>query len=117
MSVAETLQRLSSKPGVLTTISIDRASRTLLSVKGSVSSLLAQVTDAPAAVAQRTQTVLGTVESASGMLPGDSATTAATEEDKLNEFVKMVWKYVNDTEHMIQGMDDEVRNPSTNILH
>ena len=111
MSVAETLQRLSSKPGVLSTITIDRATRTLLSMKGSISSLLAQAADAPAAVAQRTQMASGTVESASGTLPSDSAITAATEEEKVNGFVKMIWKYVNITEDMIQEMDNEVRTP------
>lgn len=97
---------MSTKPGVLSTIAIDRASRSLISMEGTVSSLLlqSQFPLAPAVALPHTQsTAAGNVQSS------DSVTGSAAEEEKTNEFVQMMWKYVYDTEHMMQAMDNEVR--------
>lgn len=107
--VTETISRLSAKSGVLATLAIDRPSSTLLSFKGSLGFLLSQTpgSNAPT-VAGRTNSTT-TASGIASSQPADSATGSAAEDDKINEFVQMIWKYVNGTEQMIQGMDDEVR--------
>ncbi|KAE8441707.1 hypothetical protein EG329_004536 [Mollisiaceae sp. DMI_Dod_QoI] len=108
--VSETMERLSAKPGVTAALAIDRASSSLLQFKGDITALLLHipVVDASAA-AGRTPTTTGTV---SGTAPGTAASSAepglsSAAGDGINEFARMIWKYVNSTGQLVQDMDVE----------
>ncbi|KUJ23434.1 uncharacterized protein LY89DRAFT_777183 [Mollisia scopiformis] len=109
--VSDTLQRLSAKAGVLATLAIDRKSSSLLSYKGTLNLLFSSTStlNVSAAAARTT----GTSASVTATSPpptaaaADSGTGSVTDEEKINDFVQMIWRYVNGTEQMIQGMDEE----------
>lgn len=95
-------------------MAIDRTSRSMISFEGSSSVLVAK-SNAPTVVPntrmESTDTARQPVTSSAVPInqPAVSSTGSATEDEKVNEFVKMIWKYVSDSEQMIQGMDEEVR--------
>lgn len=112
------MERLSSKAGVLATLAIDRTSSTLLSFKGTLSTLLVSSqgsASAPSAnsAAVRSPTTTGpasTVPAAAsnGSITGDVTSASATAEQGVDEFVRMIWEYVNTTGQLVADMDSDV---------
>lgn len=109
------MERLSAKPGVTATLAIDRASSSLLQFKGDITALLLHIPGVDASgAAGRTPTTTGTVSGTAPSAAEPGLSSAAG--DGINEFARMVWKYVNSTGQLVQDMDVEVRNLITDIL-
>lgn len=115
-AVAETMERLSSKSGVIATMAIERSSSSILSFKGTLSTVLtgsqefAPSSNAAPAVAlspTTTTSVLTTNPSAASAL-GD-ASVVSSADSAVTEFAQMIWQYVETTGKLISGMDTEVR--------
>ncbi|CZR51616.1 uncharacterized protein PAC_01493 [Phialocephala subalpina] len=115
-AVAETMERLSSKAGVTATMAIDRTSSSILSFKGTLSTLLvgsqefAPTSNANPVVAL-SPTTIAPAPTANGLIAntvGD-ASVVSSAEPAITEFAKMVWQYVNVTGQMVMDMDSDVR--------
>ncbi|KAF8853160.1 hypothetical protein BDZ45DRAFT_658388 [Acephala macrosclerotiorum] len=113
--VADTMERLSSKAGVLATLAIDRTSSTLLSFKGTLSTLLVSsqgTASAPNAnsVAVRSPTTTGPASTITAASNGNSvgdAVSISSAEQGIDEFVRMIWGYVNTTGQLVADMDPD----------
>lgn len=85
----ESLGRLSKKAGVLATIVLDRAGGAILKTTGSLSS---------------SRIAINATSNA------EEPDTRPRELQGIDEMAAMVWKFVNTTGSLVQGLDSEVRS-------
>lgn len=81
-----TLGRLSSKPGVLAAMAIDRTTATVLATSGNTSVFSLSSTSTPA----------------------NSSLSPVGLASPVSDFAAMVWRHVQTTVHLVQAMDTEV---------
>ncbi|KAJ8067402.1 hypothetical protein OCU04_004753 [Sclerotinia nivalis] len=93
-ALAETLARLSKKPGVQATLVLEASSGTIIQNSGSFSAF--RSTSRP---------------NNAGVATEDSNATASTESQGIEELASMVWSFVKSAGGLVHGLDveDEVR--------
>ncbi|KAA8569580.1 hypothetical protein MFRU_004g03230 [Monilinia fructicola] len=89
-ALAETLSRLSKKPGVQATLVLEASSGTIIQNSGSFSAF--RSTSRP---------------NNAGAATEDSATTTNTESQGVEELASMVWSFVKSAGELVHGLDVE----------
>ncbi|KFY16584.1 hypothetical protein V491_05289 [Pseudogymnoascus sp. VKM F-3775] len=85
------LERLSKKTGVLATIVLDRTSGAILNTSGTLSSI---------------RSTTGSSQSVPAAVTED-ASSAAKDQNGVEELAGMVWNYMNATKDLVQGLDEQ----------
>ncbi len=111
-TISNTMERLSSKAGVIASLAIDRISAQILQSSGALSIISAF--GAARASATAASTTASNDLGSSTMQPSTTAPTSSTAQQSdgmsagMNEFAVMIWNYVNSTGQLVQDMDSEV---------